>query len=146
MKTGKKIFMAAVVLLGVGFLANCHRHRHDPEGFLKRVDNYVEDLELNADQQTKYQGIRARVKADMEARQTERKEMVGRLNTEFEKNDPNVKGSAADVKKQIAAMSGAMDRAPDYFLEFYAILNPEQQKKVNETLRTKLNRWQRWHS
>jgi hypothetical protein len=139
---------ALFLLVAVGgglLLTGCYTYTSGTERFLSRMDSFVGDLELNEEQDMRYKGIRARVRTDLEARRVERKAVLRRLKTEFDKPEPNVPVATADLKKQIGFMSGTMDRAPEYFLEFYNILNPAQQRKVNDRIRTRLNRYHYWH-
>lgn len=138
------LFLLGAVSGGL-LLSGCYTYTSGTERFLSRMDSFVEDLDLNAEQDTRYQGIRARVRTDLEARRAERKAVLRRLKNEFDKPDPNVPVATADLKQQIGFMSGTMDRAPEYFLEFYNLLNPLQQRKVNERIRTRLNRYHYWH-
>lgn len=144
MKLNKLPVIGGMALLLPLFLISCGPHHHcrkdGEERMLRHLDDKVEDLELNSEQEAKYREIRAKVAAEMKATMDNRKAGMEIMEDELKKPEP-------DLEKAVKAMQDNYKKKPsdmtvfgDHFLEFYAILNPEQKKEVQEELRSKMKR------
>jgi Spy/CpxP family protein refolding chaperone len=148
-KTLRTIVLGLAGLLVAISLGGCERgwgpKGHSPGYILKKVDSEVKELGLTAEQQTKYQDIRSRLEVDV------RKHMdtMNQLHSDLEKDPkaerPDVNAMAAQLKKRFADEGDPRQKLVDYFVEFYNILNPDQQKKLIDHI-GKERRCFNWHS
>lgn len=112
------------------------------EHMLRHMDRKVERLELNAEQEQKYQALRERLRGDLRKNYLARIASLQRVKQEFDKENPDVRAAANFVKEQMQSRQGFMQSTPDYFVEFYNILNPEQQREVRDWVRDRLEHFE----
>ena len=118
---------------------------HAPDHIMKKIDSEVKDLDLTAEQQTKYQGIRSRLEVDVQKHMDSMKQLHGDVEKDLKGERPDVNAMAAQLKKRFADEGDPRVKLVDYFVEFYNILNPEQQKKLIDHI-GKERRCFNWHS
>ncbi len=139
MKRYKKILIALIALMSLTALAGCGRHRwhkkDNTDRILKHVDKRVNKLELNQEQNAKYQEIRTRLRADLKKMYETRRGTMTAVKAEFQKPTPDVQGLANRVKSEMENRNKTFSSFPGYFAEIYAILNDEQKQKVNKKLK-----------
>ncbi|MCB1174125.1 MAG: Spy/CpxP family protein refolding chaperone [Leptospiraceae bacterium] len=138
------VALMAIGILGLLSLAACHPHPHGPGVFvLKVMDHMADDLDLTTAQQGQYQAIRARVESDMQQGRKGHLELLGQLEADF--GSPNVEMSkvAEKIRQHQQRQNKLMAHGPDYLVEFYGILNPEQKKEFNTMVADHLQRIKR---
>ena len=118
---------------------------HTPDHIMKKVDSEVKELDLTPEQQTKYQDIRSRLEVDVRKHLDSMKQLHGDIEKDLKGERPDVNAMAAQLKKRFAEEGDPRQKLVDYFVEFYNILNPEQQKKLIENI-GKEHRCFNWHS
>jgi Spy/CpxP family protein refolding chaperone len=149
----KKALMTIVIgLVGILLaiaLGGCQRGYwnkwHSPDNILKKIDSEVKELGLTAEQQTKYQDIRSRLDVDIRKHMDTMKQMHIDIEKDLKAEHPDVNAIAAQLKKQFSQEGDPRVKLVDYFVEFYNILNPDQQKKLIDHL-GKERRCFNWHS
>jgi Spy/CpxP family protein refolding chaperone len=127
------IFGLAGLLVAItlgGCERGCWTKGHSPDNILKKVDSEVKELGLTAEQQTKYQDIRSRLEVDVRKHMDTMKQLHTDMEKDLKGERPDVNAMAAQLKKQFAQEGDPRVKLVDYFVEFYNILNPEQQKKL----------------
>jgi len=153
------MYVAGAVILVVTLVAGCGYFSHRGDGrfcdrgfhprfqrddfhdhVLKRMDQKVEKLNLNEDQQTKYQEIRQRIATDMAGMKEGRKVLFSSLQEELERERPDIDALAGLFKEKLGRMPGLMENHLDAFVEFYQILDQEQQDQIIEHFREKLKK------
>lgn len=148
-KTLRTIVLGLAGLLVAFTLGGCERgwgpKGHSPDYILKKVDSEVKELGLTAEQQTKYQDIRSRLEKDVQKHMDTMKQLHTDMEKDLKGERPDVNAMAAQLKKQFAQEGDPRVKLVDYFVEFYNILNPEQQKKLVDHL-GKERRCFNWHS
>jgi Spy/CpxP family protein refolding chaperone len=135
MKKALRIVGISLVGLVVALaLGGCERgwgsKGHTPDHIMKKVDSEVKDLDLTPEQQTKYQAIRSRLEVDVRKHMDSMKQLHGDIEKNLKGDRPDVNAMAAQLKKQFAEEGDPRQKLVDYVVEFYNILNPEQQKKL----------------
>jgi len=137
-----KISTVALALLLLFTAVNCRSYRphQGAERILCKLDRRVKSLDLTAEQNERYQSLRSRLKVDIEAHQAARNGVLRQLKLEFEKENPDVAAQSAGIKRAMQDRQTAFLKMPDYYLEFYNILNDEQKSRINERIRKKLRR------
>lgn len=133
----RKLTIATVIaVLGAAFFVACgprhHAGRDYSDRIVKKLDRVADRLDLEGDQERKYQELRGRVLADLKAGHQARLESMRTIRAEFEKAEPDIQAVAREVKAAMAQRHKRMEAAPDYAVEFYSILNAGQQAKVKK--------------
>lgn len=140
----KKFFKFATFLLfGVltlGAFSHCRPkwNRDHSEKILSHIDRKVSKLDLDEAQNVKYQSIRSRIQADLKIGHQERMKSIGRIKSEFLKDNPDVNTLSTQIKEDLTKKDNLMFKAPEYFAEIYAILNADQKKEVRDWVNDKL--------
>lgn len=139
-------------VLFVGFLAGCRPfpghgpgpHRFCKKDFsehvLRRMDREVKKLDLSEAQYAQYEDIRQRVAADLAEGEKKGRQLFVDLQSEMNKENPNVGIITALLKDQLRGMPDVMEKHLDYFEEFYNILDEDQKAQVIQKFRKKMKR------
>ncbi|MCP4750308.1 MAG: hypothetical protein GY866_05415 [Proteobacteria bacterium] len=145
MKTRKPFYLITMLVMVLGLLSlnACSRHRighGNPERLLEHIDDHVEDLDLNDEQNVKYQEIRAKAEVKLTNQHLSRKKFMLKLKDRINQKNPDISALNGQLKEKLKAMPPALSAYLDYFEEFYNILNDEQKAEVLEEFRDKINR------
>jgi Spy/CpxP family protein refolding chaperone len=142
-------FLAAGMLF-IGLLTGCRPipghgpHRFCKKDFsehvLRRMDREVKKLDLSEAQYAQYEDIRQRVAADLAEGAKQSRQLFVDLQSEMNKEDPNVGVITGLLKDQLRGMPGVMEKHLDYFEEFYNILDEDQKAQVIQKFRKKMKR------
>ncbi|MEA2039793.1 MAG: Spy/CpxP family protein refolding chaperone [Thermodesulfobacteriota bacterium] len=108
---------------------------------LKKMDSRVAKLDLSETQTKKYDEIREEVAASLAKGKEERKKFFTRLQSEVNKENPDMEALTSIVKHQLKNMPGFMSGNLDHFAEFYNILDEEQKTQAIKGIRKKINRF-----
>jgi Spy/CpxP family protein refolding chaperone len=143
MKNGLRMFGIGLVGLIVAItLGGCERgcgaKGHAPDYFLKKVDREVKELNLTQAQQAKYEDIRHRLEADMNKHMDKMKQLHSEIEKNFKSEHPDVNTMAAQLKKDFTEEGDPRQKLIDYFVEFYNILDQNQQKQVDKYISKKI--------
>jgi len=148
-KTLKMIVLGLAGLIVAITLVGCERgwgpKGHSPDYLLKRVDSEVKALGLTPEQQTKYQDIRSRLVVDVRKHMDSMKQMHSDIEKDLKTERPDANAMAAQLKKRFAEEGDPRMKLVDYFMEFYNILDQNQQKKLIDHI-GKERRCFNWHS
>ena len=126
---------------GLGRHLNPGFHNKDFSKFiLCRLDKRVEELNLSEAQKGKYKEIKGKLETRFKEHGDSRKRLIGEIQTEMKKEDPDVKVLSQSVKKQISRFPGFMEGNLDLFIEFYGNLDQEQKDRIMVTIRKKMKR------
>lgn len=150
MKNKKCMFITTgvliVVLATAGFaISGFKRHfGHHGKEFVKEhvlsnIDYTVQELRLTPDQQAEYSSIRDKMSSAMDTMSARHDATRTSMRTEIAAGDPDIKGMAETIKKEIAFMSDSANTQIDYIMEVYDILDPDQQKQVAARLKDHMN-------
>jgi Spy/CpxP family protein refolding chaperone len=125
-------------LFGGGF-HRCHGFGGDMSGFvLKRLDGKIEELNLTPAQKTKYDELRARLKANLSAATEDREKFRETVRNELAKESPDVAALNAMMKKKIEGVSGALQNDLDLLASFYSTLDKGQKQQVTAGIRERM--------
>ena len=143
--------LGTLVIAGAG-VVGCHRPpmlcgaASHGEGFVKdvleKVDSHVEALELTAAQQERYQEIRAQVESELVEIGESRKAFFQEVKTEMEKDSPELTVVADLLKGHSRRFPERITFFVDRFMDFYAILEPQQKDQVVSHLKAKLKKFE----
>jgi hypothetical protein len=113
---------------------------------LKRMDAKVRKLDLTEAQQAEYSDFSARLRADLVRDLSEMGRVPDLIMQELNRDNPDIPALAESLKSDSTHLPDFDGKYIDYFVEFYNILDEEQQKELHEEMRKKINRRRRWHS
>ncbi|HUL21450.1 MAG TPA: hypothetical protein VLZ10_08345 [Thermodesulfobacteriota bacterium] len=122
-----------------GFHPGFH-HKDLSEFILSRLDEGVEGLNLSEAQKGNYEEMKGKLEARLKEHRDDRKRGMEELQTEMNKQDPDVKALSESVKKRIERFSGFMEENLDLFVQFYDTLDPGQKDRVMAAIREKMKR------
>lgn len=158
MKSRKKYFIiggviAVIVFTGVAFIwahqdsFDCgrgYRHRHFGNDFqqhiLDRLDQKAAELDLTKSQRQAYEKTRQKIMESLNACKQNRKQFFSKLNNEFDREAPDLNRIADLVKQHLNEMPGMVAENLDLLIGFYEQLNVEQQQRILNKIRERLNR------
>ncbi len=159
METRNKYFFATGLVLlfisfaGFGLLVGCgpcrgfHRgfhpgfHNKDfSEHILRKLDKRIEALNLSEAQKGKYEEMRGKLETRFKEHREDRKRWMEELQTEMNKEEPDIRVLSEAVKKRIERFSGFMEGNLDLLVQFYETLDKEQKEKIMATIRKKMKK------
>jgi hypothetical protein len=139
-------------VLSVGLLTGCrpfHGHGPGPHRFckkdfsehvLRRMDREVKKLDLSEAQYAQYEDIRKSVAADLAEGEKKGRQLVIELQSELNKENPNVGLITSLLKDQLRGMPDIVEKYLYYFEEFYNILDEDQKVELIQKFRKKMKR------
>lgn len=133
----KHITIASIIAVtGLAAFTACGRHhgvgKDHSERMIKKLDHIADRLDLKGEQTAKYQALRARVLEDLKAGHQSRLEGMRKVKAEFQKSEPDMNALAVELRTRLNEGHKRFDKAPDYIVEFYGILDAEQKAQVKE--------------
>jgi hypothetical protein len=121
----------------------CHPgpHGEDIADFiLWKMDRHVKELNLNNDQKKEYEKSKEEIRAGI-AQAIERKKDFHRVvHEEMDKENPDINALAGLMKERAQNIPDMVSRPIDLFVNFYNLLDKDQQAKVIEMFRARMGR------
>ncbi|MBW2618986.1 MAG: Spy/CpxP family protein refolding chaperone [Deltaproteobacteria bacterium] len=156
MKTKRGYFVVGgVVVLVVGLIlagwavANEYSEfrscfKKGPGCILERMDEGVEELNLTRSQRHKYEALKTELKTNLTDSRAKRREFLNRLKQEINTERPDLTAVANLIKSKMDEMSVHLGQGLDGFVEFYNVLDGDQQEKMIAHLREKIDRFEKF--
>ena len=156
MKTSKKAIGMFALLLCLLSIGACYRSEsfgpnryHDHKGHswfyergidrvMDKMDNKVKDLNLNDEQQKKYEILRSKLKEDLSGMGHNRKAFHMEIKDEIDREEPDMTKVAGLLKHKVGHVEERVTAHIDLWLEFYLTLDEAQKAKVIESLRDRM--------
>jgi hypothetical protein len=110
------------------------------EHIMKRFDERVEKLGLSEAQQESYEEIRTKVETTLKESKEEHRKLFEELRGEIKRENPDMNVAASLVKDRLKDMPDHLAQIVDYFMEFYNVLDEDQQAQVLDEMRDKMGR------
>jgi hypothetical protein len=126
---------AVLSLVVLSAFIGCRPDHRNGDRLLRNMDREVADLKLNDVQQKKYDVLRAKIKADIDAALAERKTRSADIDAELAKQNPDMTKVADIVKKGQEKRPAVAGRNIDEFVSFYNTLDDGQKAQVLARLR-----------
>jgi len=121
----------------------CHPgpHGEDIADFIAwKMDRHVKDLNLSEVQKNEYEKIKKDIKAGI-AEAIERKRDFHRMvHEEMDKENPDIRALAGLMKERAQHIPDMVSKPIDLFVDFYSLLDENQQAKVIEMFRARMGR------
>ena len=169
MKSKHTWIIVGAVVLGLGLLAGCGPHGFCDKVFsdrdarergafhgrwgthrfagkdisghiMKRFDERVEKLDLSEAQQKTYKEIRSKVETSLNETKEEHRKLFEELRGEINRGNPDMTVAASLVKNRFKDMPDHLAQIVDYFMEFYNVLDQDQQEQVLDEMRDRMGR------
>lgn len=147
MRLQRKSIIVGVIVLSVALVGGCgayirHRfyHRDISKHVLKRWDRHVAKLDLSEAQREGYEEIRQKVQASLREARYGREELFQELRSEIDRENPDLNRMVDLVKERVEAMPSLANENLDRFVEFYNLLDDDQQAQVIEMIRKRMKR------
>jgi hypothetical protein len=110
------------------------------EHIMKRFDERVEKLDLSEAQQKSYEEIRSKVETSLRESKEEHRKLFEELRGEINRENPDMNVAASLLKDRVKDMPDHLSEIVDYFMEFYNVLDEDQQAQVLDEMRDKIGR------
>jgi hypothetical protein len=107
---------------------------------MKRFDERVEELDLSEAQQKTYKEIRGKVETSLNEAKEEHRKLFEELRGEINRANPDMTVAASLVKNRFKDMPDHPAQIVDYFMEFYNVLDEDQQAQVLDEMRDRMGR------
>ncbi len=144
MKTKSIIISLVAFVVAIALASGCSHRRFGHEGFaenmLEHIDDHVDDLDLNEEQEKKYQEIRVNMEAALSKQGASHKEFMVVLHEKINRENPDISTINGLLKERLNEMPKGLAVYLDYFEEFYNTLNEEQKAELLADFRKKMNR------
>jgi len=139
------LIFAFTTVAGTGCARWWYKH-YDAEWVVKKIDKRIEKLGLNLtdEQKGKLDSVKGKIVEHINSRRDTREKMMKLFKEESDKDTPSFDGLVASFKENHAKRSRDIDEIADMLNDFYLSLDSAQKKKVVETLRSKVNKCERW--
>ncbi len=143
---GNRFFMFAILvfLLG-GIFAGCcprfHPLSEAEKGFVVMIDRTAKKLDLNEDQKTKLQGLKAEIRKNFEEGRKENKDSLANIKEEATKENPDIQKMTSLFQAVVRGDAQRIDHAFDLMLAFENNLSDVQKKKLTQMISDWVKKW-----
>jgi len=123
----------------------CHPgpHGEDIADFITwKMDRHVKDLNLNEAQKQEYQKIKDELRAGIGAAIEKKRDFHGIVHAEMNKENPDINALAGLIKERAQHVPDMVSKPIDLFVDFYNLLDKDQQARVIEMFRLRMGRAQ----
>ena len=145
MKRSRYLMYLAMAILVGGLVVGC-KHRTDTMStaekiFIKKVDKTAGKLDLNEDQKTKLEGLKAEIRKNFEEGRKENKEAWMKIKEEAAKENPDIQKMTSLLQGILRDETQRFNKAFDLLLGFQSNLNEVQKKKLTQMISERVKKW-----
>ena len=145
MKRSRYLMYLAMAILVGGLVVGC-KHRTDTMStagkiFIKKVDQTAGKLDLNEDQKTKLEGLKAEIRKNFEEGRKENKEAWMKIKEEAAKENPDIQKMTSLLQGILRDETQRFNKAFDLLLGFQSNLNEVQKKKLTQMISERVKKW-----
>ena len=138
------IYLMVMFFLG-GLLVGCKPHKDMMAKveclFIKMVDKTAKKLDLNEDQKTKLEGLKAEIHKNFQEGRMEEKDAFLKIKGEAAKENPDIGKMTGLFQDSTKAEAQRINRAFDLLLGFQSNLNDTQKKKLTQMISDWVKKW-----
>jgi uncharacterized membrane-anchored protein YjiN (DUF445 family) len=109
--------------------------------FIKKVDKTAKKLDLNEDQKTKLEGLKAEIRKNFQEGAKEKKEALAKIKEEGMKENPDIQKMTSLLQGMLGDETQRFNKAFDLLLGFQSNLNEAQKKKLTQMISDKVKKW-----
>jgi len=138
------VYLVSAVFL-VGGLIGC-KPRIDTMAkaekiFVKKVDKTAKKLDLNEDQRTKLEGLKAEIRKNFQEGAKEKREALAKIKEEGMKENPDIRKMTSLLQGMLRNETERYNKAFDLMNGFEGNLNDTQKKKLTEMISNYVKKW-----
>jgi hypothetical protein len=138
------IYLVAAIFLA-GFVVSCKPRTEMMSKaeylFIKMVDKTARKLDLNNDQKTKLEELKAEIRKNFQEGRIEKRETFLKIKEEAMKENPQIRKMTALFQESTRAEAQRINRAFDLLLRFQSNLNDSQKKKLTQMISNWVKKW-----
>jgi uncharacterized membrane-anchored protein YjiN (DUF445 family) len=109
--------------------------------FVKKVDKTAKKLELNEDQKTKLEGLKAEIRKNFQEGAKEKKEALTKIKEEAMKENPDIQKMTSLLQGMLRNEAERLNKAFDLMTGFQSNLNDVQKKKLTDMISKHVKKW-----
>jgi len=109
--------------------------------FIKKVDKTAGKLDLNEDQKTKLEGLKAEIRKNFQEGAKEKKEALAKIKEEGTKEDPDIQKMTGLLQGMLRKETERYNKGFDLMTSFQNNLNDGQKKKLKEMISNYVKKW-----
>jgi uncharacterized membrane-anchored protein YjiN (DUF445 family) len=109
--------------------------------FIKQIDKTAKKLDLNEDQRTKLEGLKAEIRKNFQEGAKEKKEALTKIKEEGIKDNPDVQKMTSFLQGMFRNETERYNKAFDLMNGFQGNLNDTQKKKLTEMISNYVKKW-----
>lgn len=114
---------------------------HAEKMFIKMVGKTAGKLDLNEDQKTKLEGLKAEIRKNFQEGQKEKKEPIRKIKEEGMKENSDIQKMTSLLQGSFRDEAQRLNRAFDLMLDFQSNLNEAQKKKLTQMISEWVKKW-----
>ena len=138
------VYLVLAVFLAGGILACKPRIDTMSEAekiFIKKVDKTGGKLDLNEDQKTKLEGLKAEIRKNFQEGAKENKEALTKIKEEGTKENPDIQKMTALLQGMLRNEAEHLNKGFDLLTGFQGNLNDMQKQKLTEMISKYVKKW-----
>jgi len=109
--------------------------------FVKKVDKTAKKLDLNEDQRTKLEGLKAEIRKNFQEGAKEKREALAKIKEEGMKENPDIRKMTSLLQGMLRNETERYNKAFDLMNGFEGNLNDAQKKKLTEMISNYVKKW-----
>jgi hypothetical protein len=109
--------------------------------FIKKVDKTARKLDLNEDQKTKLEALKAEIRKNFQEGGKEKREALTKIKEEGMKENPDIQKMTSLLQGMLRNETQRFNHAFDLLLGFQSNLNEVQKKKLAQMISEKVKKW-----
>jgi hypothetical protein len=109
--------------------------------FIKKVDKTARKLDLNEDQKTKLEALKAEIRKNFQEGGKEKREALTKIKEEGMKENPDIQKMTSLLQGMLRNETQRFNHAFDLLLGFQSNLNEAQKKKLTQMISEKVKKW-----
>jgi hypothetical protein len=109
--------------------------------FVKKVDKTAGKLDLNEDQKTKLEGLKAEIRKNFREGAKEKEEALMKIKEEGKKENPDIQKMTSLLQGMLGNEAQRFNKAFDLLLGFQGNLNDEQKRKLAQMVSERVKKW-----
>ncbi|MBP1697278.1 MAG: hypothetical protein H6Q41_2466 [Deltaproteobacteria bacterium] len=136
-------FVLAIFLVGgmIGCKPRIDTMSKAEKIFIKKVDKTAKKLDLNEDQRTKLESLKAEIRKNFQEGGKEKKEALAKIKEEGMKENADIQKMTSFLQGMLRDETQRFNKAFDLLLGFQGNLNDMQKKKLTEMVTKQVKKW-----
>jgi len=136
-------FVLAIFLVGgvIGCKPRIDTMAKAEKIFIKKVDKTAKKLDLNEDQKTKLESLKAEIRKNFQEGGKEKKEALAKIKEEGMKETPDIQKMTSLLQGMLRNEAERLNKGFDLLQGFQSNLSDVQKKKLTEMISEHVKKW-----